>query len=69
MFEVQERNSNSLQTYGFMLMLVTPNSTTAKVLVHLAVSSQNWLTDAENVMTGFYMETTLMQKSQWMVIY
>lgn len=69
MLEAQERSSESLQTGFCACASDSKHSTTAKVLVHLAVSSENWLTDAENVITGFYMKTRLMQKSQWVVIY
>lgn len=60
----------SLQIDGSVLVLVTlEHNTTAKVLTHLAAFSENSLTNAQNMITRFYMKTRLMQKSQGIVIY
>jgi len=65
MLVTQQRGCKSLQTDGSVLVLVTlEHGTTAKVLTHLAVLSENSLTDAQNTITGFCMKTSLMQKSQ-----
>lgn len=53
MLETQQRGCKSLQTDGSVPVLVTlEHSATAKVLMHLAVFSENSLTDAQNVITG-----------------
>lgn len=65
MLETPQRGYKSLQTDGSVLVLVTlEHSTTTKVLMHLAVFSENSLTDAQNMITVCCVKTRLMQKSQ-----
>lgn len=53
------------KTDGTMFVVVTQaQSATTKVLMHLAVFSENSLADVWNMITGFCMKIRLMLKSQ-----
>lgn len=65
MLETQQRGCKTLQTDGTMFVVVTQaQSATTKVLMHLAVFSENSLADVWNMITGFCMKIRLMLKSQ-----
>lgn len=65
MLETQQRGCKTLQTDGTMLVIVTQaQSATTKVLMHLAVFSENSLADVWNMITEFCMKIRLMLKSQ-----